>query len=100
MTITSKEKYSKEALENYRESIDRLDTVLIYTLAERFTLTKKIGKLKAHNSLPPSDPERESNQVIRLEKLSREAGLDPKFAKELLKFIISEVIRHHEKFQE
>ena len=36
----------KEKIEEYRESIDRLDSVLIYTLGERFEKTKKIGKIK------------------------------------------------------
>ena len=31
----------KEKIEEYRESIDRLDSVLIYTLGERFEKTKK-----------------------------------------------------------
>ena len=33
----------------------------------------------------------------RLEELSREADLEPELAKKFLTFIISEVIRHHEK---
>ncbi|MFN4170771.1 MAG: chorismate mutase, partial [Pseudorhodobacter sp.] len=31
---------------------------------------------------------------------AEEADLDPEFAKEFLNFIISEVIRHHEKLKE
>ena len=38
-------------------------------------------------------------QIERLERLSQEADLDPAFAKKFLNFIISEVIRHHEKLQ-
>ena len=34
----------KEKIEEYRESIDRLDSVLIYTLGERFEITKKNWK--------------------------------------------------------
>ena len=36
----------------------------------------------------------------RLERLAKEADLDPEFAKKFLAFIISEVIRHHETFQQ
>ena len=99
MSSTDPEEYIIESLKNYRSSIDRLDAILVFTLAERFKLTEKVGKLKALNNLPPSDGKRESKQIERLEKLSLEAGLDPVFAKEFLRFIISEVIRHHEKFQ-
>ena len=79
--------------------IDRLDAILVFTLAERFKLTEKVGKLKALNILAPSDGKRENEQIERLEKLSLESGLDPVFAKELLRFIISEVIKNHKNLQ-
>ncbi len=86
-------------LKEHRDSIDRLDAILVYTLAERFKQTQAVGKLKAEHDLPPSDPHREMRQIERLEWLSKEADLDPEFAKKFLTFIISEVIRHHEKLQ-
>ena len=88
-----------EILKEHRESIDRLDAILVYTLAERFKHTQAVGRLKASHDLPPSDPAREARQIERLETLAREADLDPEFAKKFLTFIISEVIRHHEKLQ-
>lgn len=88
-----------ELLRDHRESIDRLDAILVYTLAERFKHTKQVGRLKAEHDLPASDPAREAEQIERLERLAREADLDPEFAKKFLTFIISEVIRHHEKLQ-
>jgi chorismate mutase len=86
-------------LTDHRESIDRLDAILVYTLAERFKHTQQVGRLKADHNLPPSDPAREAAQIERLERLAVEAGLDPEFARKFLNFIISEVIRHHEKLQ-
>ncbi|WP_461306281.1 chorismate mutase [Albidovulum sp.] len=88
-----------ELLRNHRESIDRLDAILVYTLAERFKHTQAVGRLKAEHNLPPSDPVREAQQIARLEGLAEEADLDPVFAKKFLNFVISEVIRHHEKLQ-
>jgi chorismate mutase len=88
-----------DVLHDHRDSIDRLDAILVYTLGERFRHTKAIGKLKAENDLPPSDPDREVYQISRLENLADEAGLDPKFAKNFLNFIIQEVIQHHKKHQ-
>ncbi len=99
MTSVDQEKHKLESLENYRDSIDRLDAILVFSLAERFKITEKVGKLKATVNLPPSDPTRENRQLERLKKLSLEAGLDPIFAKKFLKFIISEVIRCHKKFK-
>ena len=86
-------------LKDHRDSIDRLDAILVYTLAERFKHTQNVGRLKAEHALPPSDPDREARQIARLEALATDANLDPEFAKKFLTFIISEVIRHHEKLQ-
>lgn len=85
-----------EILAAHRASIDRLDAILVYTLAERFKHTQAVGRLKAQHNLPPADKAREAHQIERLEWLSREADLDPEFAKKFLAFIIQEVIHHHE----
>ena len=89
-----------EILVEHRDSIDRLDAVLIYTLAERFAHTQAVGRLKAEHDLPPSDKTREAAQIARLEALAADSGLDPVFAKKFLAFVIDEVIRHHETFQQ
>lgn len=89
-----------ELLKEHRESIDRLDAILVYTLGERFKHTQAVGRLKAAHDLPPSDPGREEAQIARLEDLARRADLDPEFAKKFLKFIIQEVIRHHEQHKQ
>jgi chorismate mutase len=98
MTDTTQK--AAELLAEHRESIDRLDAILIYSLGERFKHTQAVGKLKAEHDLPPSDPAREAQQIERLEDLARRANLDPKFATKFLNFIISEVIQHHKKHQE
>ena len=84
-----------EILKDHRESIDRLDAILIYTLGERFKHTQAVGKLKADHDLPATDSTREATQITRLEDLARRADLDPDFAKKFLNFVIEEVIRHH-----
>jgi len=88
-----------EILKDHRDSIDRLDAILVYTLGERFKHTQAVGKLKAEHTLPPSDPAREATQIARLEDLARRADLDPDFAKKFLNFIIQEVIQHHQEHQ-
>ena len=89
-----------ELLKEHRESIDRLDAILVDTLGERFKHTQAVGHLKAEHDLPPSDPAREALQIARLEDLADRADLDPEFAKNFLNFIIQEVIQHHKKHQE
>jgi chorismate mutase len=86
-------------LKGHRESIDRLDAILVYTLGERFKHTQAVGRLKAEHDLPPSDPMREAQQIARLEDLANKADLDPEFAKKFLNFIIAEVIQHHKQQQ-
>ena len=90
---------AQSLLRGHRESIDRLDAILVYTLGERFKHTQAVGKLKAENDLPPSDPDREAKQIARLEDLAKQADLDPEFATKFLNFIIQEVIRHHRQHQ-
>ncbi len=90
---------AQQVLKDHRDSIDRLDAILIYTLGERFKHTQAVGKLKAEHDLPPSDPDREAKQIARLEDLANEASLDPEFAKKFLNFIIAEVIQHHKSHQ-
>ena len=84
-------------LGEHRQSIDRLDAILVFTLAERFKHTQAVGRLKAEHDLPPSDPAREAEQIERLEELAQAADLDPEFARKFLNFIIAEVIHHHQR---
>lgn len=83
----------------FRKSIDNIDAALIHMLAERFRITQAVGEYKARATLPPADPDREARQIARLRKLSEEADLDPEFSEKFLRFIIDEVIRHHESAQ-
>jgi len=84
-------------LAGYRESIDNIDAALVFMLAERFKITQAVGRYKAASGLPPADPGRETAQIERLRALARSANLDPDFSEKFLRFIIDEVIRHHEK---
>ena len=81
----------------FRQSIDNIDAALIHMLAERFRITQAVGEYKAEAGMPPADPTREREQIERLRKLAEEAGLDPEFSEKFLRFVIDEVIRHHER---
>ena len=85
-----------DQLRSYRASIDNIDAALVHLLAERFKITQAVGRHKAEVGLPAMDPEREAEQVIRLRGLAAESGLDPAFTEAFLRFILDEVIRHHE----
>ncbi len=87
-------------LAGYRSSIDNIDAALIHMLAERFRITKAVGTYKAEMKLPASDPAREERQIARMRGLAEQAQLDPEFSEKFLRFIIEEVIRHHEQAQD
>lgn len=89
-----------EVLATFRGSIDNIDAAIIHMLAERFRITQAVGEYKAERRLPPADPAREDRQVERMRALAEEAGLDPEFSEKFLRFIIDEVIHHHERIQE
>lgn len=85
-----------DVLRGYRRSIDNIDAALVHLLAERFKTTQAVGRHKAQAGLPPADPGREEAQIARLRALAADAELDPEFSEKFLRFIIDEVIRHHE----
>lgn len=89
----------KEKLEEYRESIDRLDSILTYTLGERFKKTNEIGKIKAKNNLPSTDKNRELKQLKRILKIAKEINLDTVFAKKIFSIIVNEVKNNHNKMK-
>lgn len=99
MTQQSPEAAAEAAkvLAGFRSSIDNIDAALIHMLAERFRITKAVGAYKAEHDLPASDPNREKIQIERLRRLAEDAHLDPDFGEKFLRFIIDEVIRHHER---
>jgi chorismate mutase len=88
---------SDPQLDEYRASIDNIDAALVHLLAERFKITKVVGRYKAEAGLPSADPEREEQQVARLRALAVESGLDPSFTEKFLRFIVDEVILHHKR---
>jgi len=87
-------------LARYRDSIDNIDAALVFMLAERFKITQAVGEYKAKVALPPADPMREDRQIERLRQLARDAKLDPDFTEKFLRFIIDEVIRHHQQIRD
>jgi chorismate mutase len=69
-------------------------------LAERFRITQAVGEYKARCKMPPADPGREQRQIARLRALAEAADLDPEFSEKFIRFVIEEVIRHHQRAAE
>jgi chorismate mutase len=93
---SAQQETARGKLAEYRRSIDNIDAALVMMLAERFKVTQKVGTFKAEAGLPPADPRREEEQIARLRQLAVDADLDPEFSEKFLRFIIDEVIRHHQ----
>ncbi len=89
-----------DQLARYRSSIDNIDAALVYMLAERFKITQAVGRYKAQAGMEASDPDREQRQIERLRTLAEEAGLDPVFSEKFLRFVVAEVINHHQRIAE
>ncbi|WP_402467559.1 chorismate mutase [Isoptericola aurantiacus] len=80
-----------------RGTIDNIDAAMVHLLAERFRATRRVGELKATHGMPPADPQRDRQQIERLKTIATGAGLDPQLAEQFREFIVTEVIRHHER---
>ena len=89
-----------DELRRLRQSIDNFDSAIIHIMAERFKITQRVGELKAELGLPPADKDRERAQIARLRQLADDAQLDPQFAEDLLSFIVTTVVRNHERIRE
>ena len=63
-------------LKNERSTIDRLDSIIVNALIERFEVTNRIGLIKAENNLGVYDSVRENEQKQRLNELVKDSGLD------------------------
>jgi chorismate mutase len=86
-----------EQLKKFREEIDRIDEVLISTLAMRFQITDKVGALKKAEKLPPVDPQREAEQERRILEIAKKTGLREDIARSVLRLIIDTVVEDHKK---
>ena len=86
-------------LKNERSTIDRLDVIIVNALMERFSVTKRIGLIKAENNIETYDSEREERQVKTLEKLIKDSDLDKKFIVNLMKLITTESKKNHEQIK-
>jgi chorismate mutase len=93
--MTDPDRHAMSILVEIRDSIDNIDAAIIHMIAERFRCTRRVGLLKAENHLPPADPAREAQQIVRLRQLASAAKLDPDFAEKFHALVVSEVIRHH-----
>ena len=99
--MTKKNKINVDLLlKDERNTIDRLDSIIVNALIERFQVTNRIGLIKAENNLGAYDSARETEQMEKLNQLAKDSALDVKFVEQVMKLIISETKKRHEKLKE
>ena len=85
MTPDSRLRFRKQDL---RTVIDRQDKQLMSALAKRFDAVRKIGKLKAHQSAPVIDADREKKMMIERRDWGKSLGLPEEMIEELFAVIL------------
>ena len=93
MTPESRLRFRKQDL---RAVIDRQDKQLMSVLAKRFDAVRKIGKLKAHQSAPVVDPDREKRMMIERRDWGKSLGLP----EEMMEELFAVIIKHSSRLQE
>jgi chorismate mutase len=80
-------------LEELRKEIDKQDLILLDAVAERFSLVRKIARLKEESGLPLHDPEREREMIARRLEQGRSLGLQESFLVQLFDLVLGHSIR-------
>jgi chorismate mutase len=86
-------------LQIFRDQLNSINEKLIDLLAERFTVTEKVGKYKAANNLPPQDKAREAAIISRVRELAQEKGVDPDLAEQIMTLLMDAVVKRHQELQ-
>lgn len=83
-------------LRELREHLDRLDTALVYILAERMSLIPKVAEYKKANNIERYQPEREKEILSLKRELALKVKLNPDLVETLFKEIILDAHRIEE----
>ena len=86
---------AKKKLLEARKIIDEIDSKLVDGLSERFSITHKVGLLKAEYNLDAVDKTREARKLAEIRALCEGKNLDPDFVEELFGRIMEEVVKNH-----
>ncbi|MBF0276758.1 MAG: chorismate mutase [SAR324 cluster bacterium] len=86
---------NKIDLDAVRIRIDEIDQSLVELIAERFEITRKVGKYKKDHGLNPVDSERETRQFEKIAAISKELNVNPGLTAKILRLIIDEVVKNH-----
>lgn len=83
-------------LADYRRNIDDINRELVSLLARRFEITQVLSEHKNRIGLPTRHRKREEEQIVELQQLAEEVGLDCSFLKRFMQLIYDEVVYQNE----
>lgn len=82
-------------LARLRVEIDAVDEQFVALLAERFRITRRVGRIKAELGLPPQDATREAQIDAKVRRLAKEHDLDEGLVSDVLRAVIDRVVAEH-----
>lgn len=85
------------SLEELRDSIDRIDNSIVLLLAERFAITRKVGRIKKALDMPVQDKKREQLKLKKVTTDAKAQKLDPKLVTLIFREVINTVLAEHKK---
>ena len=83
-------------LEQLRAEIDRSNKEIVFAIAKRFQLTRKVGELKRQNNLQSKDKSRELKVIENVRLLAKESGIDEDMIENIFSIVMKQVVKEHE----
>lgn len=88
-----------DELARLRGEIDEIDERFVSLLAERFRVTRRVGRLKAERGLAPQDATREAQIEAKVRRLAADHALDEALVSDVLRAVIDRVVDEHRVLQ-
>lgn len=85
----------EDELEVLRRQIDAVDERFVELLAERFRITRRVGRIKSDRGLPAQDSIREAQIDEKVRRLAAEHALDEGLVSDVLRAVIDRVVAEH-----
>ena len=80
-------------LDDLRSRIDHLDAALIAIISERLAVCREVAAVKENSDTPVIQPGRVRDVVVTRRQQAIEAGIDPDFAEQLFRVLLTETHR-------
>jgi chorismate mutase len=82
----------EERLQTLRDRVDEIDRTILKLLADRFTVTDEIGKVKSEYSVPVLQEDRWNSLLRNLVGRAENIGLNPRLITQIYELIHEESV--------